>query len=81
MLQVTAFIKTCKEQIDILQVGITEEEKKLKGWLGLSADSTNADTIAHKQGVVRQFYLLCIFWQCNLMAVHGILTKLIVQLL
>ncbi|KAI6676260.1 hypothetical protein NL676_037056 [Syzygium grande] len=50
--EVTAFIKTCKEQIDILQVGITEEEKKLKGWLGLSADSTNADTIAHKQGVV-----------------------------
>lgn len=50
--EVTAFIKTCKEQIDILQVSITEEEKKLKGWLALSADGSNADTIAHKQGVV-----------------------------
>ncbi|KAK3422574.1 hypothetical protein EUGRSUZ_G03020 [Eucalyptus grandis] len=50
--EVTAFIKTCKEQIDILQVSITEEEKKLKGWLALSAEGSNADTIAHKQGVV-----------------------------
>ncbi|KAI4382797.1 hypothetical protein MLD38_008711 [Melastoma candidum] len=50
--EVTAFIKTCKEQIDILQRGVTEEETNSKGWLGLSADGPNADTVAHKQGVV-----------------------------
>lgn len=50
--QVTAFIKTCKEQIDILQKSVTETETDSKGWLGLSTDGSNVDTIAHKQGVV-----------------------------
>ncbi|XP_031384384.1 syntaxin-81 [Punica granatum] len=50
--EVTAFIKACKEQIDILQRSVTEEETKSRGWLGLKADVLNADTLAHKQGVV-----------------------------
>ncbi|KAI4384515.1 hypothetical protein MLD38_002660 [Melastoma candidum] len=50
--EVTAFIKTCKEQIDILQRSVTVEETNSKGWLSLSADGPNADTVAHKQGVV-----------------------------
>ncbi|KAK4776871.1 hypothetical protein SAY86_005559 [Trapa natans] len=50
--EVTAFIKSCKEQIDILQRSISEEETNSKGWLGVKVDVSNADTIAHKQGVV-----------------------------
>lgn len=50
--EITAFIKACKEQIDILKNSITNEEANSKGWLGLKADSSNADTIAHKHGVV-----------------------------
>ncbi|KAJ8764023.1 hypothetical protein K2173_004905 [Erythroxylum novogranatense] len=50
--EVTSFIKTCKEQIDILKNSITDEEANSKGWLGLRTDSSNADTIAHKHGVV-----------------------------
>lgn len=46
--QITAFIKACKEQIDILKNSIRNEETNSKGWLGLAA----ADTIAHKHGVV-----------------------------
>lgn len=51
-MQVTTFIKTCKEQIDILQNSINDDEANSKGWLGLKADNSNADTIAHKHGVV-----------------------------
>lgn len=51
-LQVTAFIKACKEQIDILKDSINDEEANTKGWLGIKADTSNADTIAHKHGVV-----------------------------
>jgi hypothetical protein len=51
-LQVTAFIKACKEQIDILKDSINNEEANTKGWLGIKADTSNADTIAHKHGVV-----------------------------
>ncbi|KAJ0250377.1 Syntaxin-81 [Hirschfeldia incana] len=51
--EITAFIKACKEQIDILKNSIRNEESNSKGWLGLSADNFfNADTIAHKHGVV-----------------------------
>ncbi|KAK9189382.1 hypothetical protein WN943_017978 [Citrus x changshan-huyou] len=50
--EVTAFIKTCKEQIDILQNSINDDEANSKGWLGLKGDNSNADTIAHKHGVV-----------------------------
>ncbi|XP_018450828.1 syntaxin-81 isoform X3 [Raphanus sativus] len=50
--EITAFIKACKEQIDILKNSIRNEEANSKGWLGLAADSFNADTIAHKHGVV-----------------------------
>ncbi|CAG7875516.1 unnamed protein product, partial [Brassica rapa] len=49
-LQITAFIKACKEQIDILKNSIRNEESNSKGWLGLAAaaeDNFNADTIAH----------------------------------
>lgn len=51
-LQITAFIKACKEQIDILKNSIRNEEANSKGWLGLPANNFNADTIAHKHGVV-----------------------------
>jgi syntaxin 18 len=51
-LQVAAFIKACKEQIDILINSIRNEEANSKGWLGLPADNFNADSIAHKHGVV-----------------------------
>ncbi|KAL9421531.1 hypothetical protein AB3S75_033912 [Citrus x aurantiifolia] len=50
--EVTAFIKTCKEQIDILQNSINDDEANSKSWLGLKGDKSNADTIAHKHGVV-----------------------------
>ncbi|KAJ4719912.1 syntaxin-81 [Melia azedarach] len=50
--EVTAFIKACKEHIDILKNSINDDEAKSKGWLGLRADNSNADTIAHKHGVV-----------------------------
>ncbi|KAJ4713514.1 syntaxin-81 [Melia azedarach] len=50
--EVTAFIKACKEQIDILKNSINDDEAKSKGWLGLRADNSNADTIAHRHGVV-----------------------------
>lgn len=50
--EVTAFIKACKEQIDILKDSINNEEANTKGWLGIKADASNADTIAHKHGVV-----------------------------
>uniref|UniRef100_M4DQY8 PWWP domain-containing protein n=1 Tax=Brassica campestris TaxID=3711 RepID=M4DQY8_BRACM len=50
--EITAFIKACKEQIDVLKNSIRNEEANSKGWLGLAADNFNADTIAHKHGVV-----------------------------
>ncbi|XP_042019228.1 syntaxin-81-like [Salvia splendens] len=50
--EVTVFIKACKEQIDVLKNSINNEEENSKGWLGLRSDSSNADTIAHKHGVV-----------------------------
>uniref|UniRef100_A0A7N0THB7 SNARE-complex protein Syntaxin-18 N-terminal domain-containing protein n=1 Tax=Kalanchoe fedtschenkoi TaxID=63787 RepID=A0A7N0THB7_KALFE len=49
--EVTAFIKTCKKQIDILNSRINDDEGNSKGWLGIRGDN-NADTRAHKQGVV-----------------------------
>ncbi|KAL5733133.1 hypothetical protein ACOSP7_032471 [Xanthoceras sorbifolium] len=50
--EVTVFIKVCKEQIDILKNSISEDEGNSKGWLGIRTDNSNADTIAHKHGVV-----------------------------
>ncbi|XP_071732780.1 syntaxin-81-like [Rutidosis leptorrhynchoides] len=50
--EVSIFVKACKEQIDFLQSSITDEEVNSKGWLGISRDNANADTIAHKHGVV-----------------------------
>ncbi|GMI87205.1 ORTHOLOG OF YEAST UFE1 (UNKNOWN FUNCTION-ESSENTIAL 1) [Hibiscus trionum] len=49
--EVTAFVKACKDQIDILKNCINDEEASSKGWLGIR-DTSNADTIAHKHGVV-----------------------------
>ncbi|KAH7537497.1 hypothetical protein FEM48_Zijuj03G0099200 [Ziziphus jujuba var. spinosa] len=49
--EVSAFIKACQEQIDILKNSINDEEANSKGWLGIR-DKSNADTIAHKHGVV-----------------------------
>lgn len=45
-------MKSCKEQIDVLRNSINEEDANSKGWLGLKGDNLNADTIAHKHGVV-----------------------------
>ena len=53
LVQVSTFIKTCQEQIDILKNSINQEEEHSKGWLGIAATKSNADTIAHKHGVVR----------------------------
>lgn len=50
--EVTVFIKACKDQIDILKTSISDEESISKGWLGVKSDGSNADTIAHKHGVV-----------------------------
>ncbi|KAM7499327.1 hypothetical protein LguiA_023741 [Lonicera macranthoides] len=50
--EVTVFIKACKEQIDILKTSINDGEVTGKGWLGIRGDNANADTIAHKHGVV-----------------------------
>lgn len=51
--EVSIFVKACKEQIDILKTSITNEEVNSKGWLGgIRGDHANADTIAHKHGVV-----------------------------
>jgi syntaxin 18 len=50
--QVSAFIKTCQEQIDVLKNSINNEEEISKGWLGITTAKANADTIAHKHGVV-----------------------------
>ncbi|KAJ0489492.1 hypothetical protein HanHA300_Chr12g0444721 [Helianthus annuus] len=50
--EVSVFVKACKEQIDVLKTSITDEEVNSKGWLGIRADNANADTIAHKHGVV-----------------------------
>ncbi|KAL9266347.1 Syntaxin-81-like protein [Drosera capensis] len=46
------FIKACKEQIDVLTANISSEETNSKGWLASRNDSSNADVIAHKHGVV-----------------------------
>lgn len=51
-MQVSAFIKVCQEQISVLKNSINDDEAKSKGWLGIRADHSNADTIAHKHGVV-----------------------------
>lgn len=50
--EVSIFVKSCKEQIDVLRNSINEEDANSKGWLGLKGDNLNADTIAHKHGVV-----------------------------
>ncbi|KAL3820149.1 hypothetical protein ACJIZ3_006054 [Penstemon smallii] len=50
--EVTVFIKACKEQIEVLKNSITDEEANSKGWLGVQRANSNADTIAHKHGVV-----------------------------
>ncbi|XP_057510831.1 syntaxin-81-like isoform X1 [Actinidia eriantha] len=50
--EVTVFVKACKEQIEILKTRISDEESNSKGWLGIKGDHSNADTIAHKHGVV-----------------------------
>ena len=59
-LQVTVFIKACKDQIDILKNSIMDEEANSRGWLGIGSDHSNADTIAHKHGVVCFLSLLCL---------------------
>ncbi|GFP86315.1 syntaxin-81 [Phtheirospermum japonicum] len=50
--EVTIFIKACKDQIDVLKNSINDEEANSKGWLGIRSDKLNADTVAHKHGVV-----------------------------
>ncbi|KAL6563172.1 Syntaxin-81 [Orobanche hederae] len=50
--EVTVFIKACKDQIDVLKNSINAEEATSKGWLGIRSVSLNADTVAHKHGVV-----------------------------
>jgi syntaxin 18 len=51
--EVGIFVKACKEQIDILQNRIHEEEenRNTKTWLRLS-NSSHVDLVAHKHGLV-----------------------------
>ncbi|RZC92189.1 hypothetical protein C5167_000041 [Papaver somniferum] len=52
--EVGVFIKACKEQIDILQRRIKDEDKNgtSRPWLGVMADNSQADIVAHRHGVV-----------------------------
>lgn len=50
--EVTSFVKLCQKQIEVLKASISDEEAKSKGWLGMRTDVSNADTIAHKHGMV-----------------------------
>ena len=77
-MQVTAFIKVCKEQIDILKNSISDDEENSKGWLGIRTDNSNADTIAHKHGVVCFFilFILFIFLWSHSCVVTGAITHL-----
>ncbi|KAF9596757.1 hypothetical protein IFM89_013304 [Coptis chinensis] len=52
--EIIVFIRACKEQIDILQSRIHDEEKSgnQKTWLGTRGDGSRADIVAHKHGVV-----------------------------
>ncbi|XP_062087503.1 syntaxin-81-like [Humulus lupulus] len=50
--EVGAFIKACQDQIDVLKNSINDEETNSTGWLGIRVDKYNADTVAHKHGVV-----------------------------
>ncbi|PKA52002.1 Syntaxin-81 [Apostasia shenzhenica] len=52
--EVSLFVRTCKEQIDILKNSILDEVKNEKAtrWLPVLGDGSHADVIAHKHGVV-----------------------------
>ncbi|CAH9100175.1 unnamed protein product [Cuscuta europaea] len=51
--EVTFFIKSCKEQIDLLKTSINQvDDAKSKGWIGFKDGSMNADTVAHKHGAL-----------------------------
>ncbi|PIA64428.1 hypothetical protein AQUCO_00100125v1 [Aquilegia coerulea] len=52
--EIIVFIKSCKEQIDILQSRIHDEDKSgtSKTWLGMRSDNSHVDIVAHKHGVV-----------------------------
>ncbi|XP_020277285.1 syntaxin-81 isoform X2 [Asparagus officinalis] len=52
--EVSIFVKACKDQIDILKNRIYDEEKNGNStrWLSIRDDSSHADTVAHKHGVV-----------------------------
>lgn len=52
--EVGVFIKACKDQIDILKNRIKDEDKNgtSRSWLGMRDDSSHADMVAHRHGVV-----------------------------
>lgn len=52
--QVGVFVKACKDQIDILKNRIHAEENNgnSKTWLHIRDDTSHADMVAHKHGVV-----------------------------
>lgn len=52
--EVVIFVKSCRDQINILQNMICTEEKSTntKSWLHRRDDNINADVVAHKHGVV-----------------------------
>ena len=62
------FVKACQQQIDILKASINDEEANSKGWLGIRTDSSNADTIAHKHGVVCDVLSDLCSWSCTSVA-------------
>nr|XP_019708060.1 syntaxin-81 [Elaeis guineensis] len=52
--EVGVFVKACKDQIDILKNRIHDEEKNgnSRTWLHIRDDTSHADMVAHKHGVV-----------------------------
>ncbi|MQL96887.1 hypothetical protein Taro_029555 [Colocasia esculenta] len=58
--EVSVFIKTCKDQIDILKnkIIVDENNGNPKSWLGIKDNKSHADVVAHKHGVYNLFFCL-----------------------
>uniref|UniRef100_A0A1D1YUI3 Syntaxin-81 n=1 Tax=Anthurium amnicola TaxID=1678845 RepID=A0A1D1YUI3_9ARAE len=52
--EVSIFIKTCKDQIDVLKNKIVDDGNNItsKSWLAIRDNNSHADVVAHKHGVV-----------------------------
>ncbi|KAF6160984.1 hypothetical protein GIB67_007625 [Kingdonia uniflora] len=50
--EISAYIKVCNEQIDILRKRIHDEDTSGRIWLGMRADSSKVDLVANRHGMV-----------------------------